>query len=76
MKRFLIVVAALLPTVGCRWVERTLPYTPIQGTKYVREEYDEQGRLVGQTRLYFDERTGEYVPLETLFSRRDRAADD
>jgi hypothetical protein len=76
MKRFLMAFVALLPTLGCRSFERMLPHTPIQGTKYVREEYDEQGRLVHQTPLYFDERTGEYVPLEELASRRDRNSDD
>ena len=76
MKRFLIVFSALLPTVGCRWVERMLPYTPIQGTKFVREEYDEQGRLVSQTPLYFDKQTGEYVTLDELFSPPDQSAED
>jgi hypothetical protein len=75
-KRLLIIVTALSPTVGCRWVERQLPDTPIQGTKHVREEHDEQGRLVKQTPLYFDSQAGEYVPLEKLGSRRDRAAED
>jgi hypothetical protein len=48
MKRWILILAALLPAIGCRWLETTL--FPVQA-RDGRFEYDDEGNVVGKRPL-------------------------